>query len=99
MRIGTTPVHTFTLPREIAEQVAKVRAIYCQNGNVILKKETQELEGNHVVFKLTQEDTFLFSPDEMVQIQLRVLTKTGDALTSNVVVGEPYICLENEVFA
>lgn len=99
MRIGTTPTHTFTLPADMVGTVAKVRVIYKQNGAVVLTRDVDKLDGRDAVFKLTQEETLKFSSEAPVSIQLRVLTLAGDALTSNVMVVSPYVCLENGVFA
>ena len=99
MRIGTTPTHTFTLPADIASTVAKVRVIYSQGDDVVLTKDTATLSGNDVVLKLTQEETLKFHNRKTIEIQLRVLTKGGDALTSDIITRSPYECLESEVFA
>ena len=72
--------------------------LYAQDGNVVLRKEVDSLDGNNAVFKLTQEETLKFSHTAQVSIQLRVLTKNMDALTSNVTIVNPYVCLEDEVF-
>lgn len=98
MRIGTTPTHTFTLPTEIASKTAKVRVIYSQGNSVVVAKDVAKLTGNDVVVKLTQEETLKFHKRKPVDIQIRVLTTSGDALTSDIVTRTPYECLENEVF-
>ena len=95
---GTTPLHTFTLPFSTSI-VDKVRVIYSQNDEIVLRKEgeTCQLNENKVSVKLTQHDTFLFDCHYLVDIQVRVLTKSGDALTSlpkRIGVDK---CLENEV--
>jgi hypothetical protein len=97
MRIGTTPTHTFTLPEEIAAVTAKARVIYAQCNNVVLTKEVTALTGNDVVVKLTQEETLTFHNRRPVDIQLRVLTTGGDALTSDIISRDCCDCLENEV--
>ena len=97
MRIGTNPMHIFELPDEIVNVAAKVRVIYCQNGGVVLTKDTEKIEGNQAVFHLTQEETLRFSHREPVELQLRVLTVSGDALTSNITMTSPYRCLESTV--
>ena len=99
MRIGTTPTHTFELPPDIASTAAKVRVIYAQNGVKVLSKEVTELDGNSAIFKLTQEETLKISHNAPVAIQLRILTKGGDSLTSDIITKSPYECLEKEVFA
>lgn len=99
MRIGTTPTHTFTLPANIASTVAKVRVIYAQGNAVVLAKDVAQMTGNDVVLKLTQEETLKFHERKPIEIQLRVLKKDGDALTSDILIKSPYECLESGVFA
>jgi len=97
MRIGTTPTHTFTLPADIAAITAKARVVYSQCYNVVLTKEVTELSGNDVVINLTQEETLKFHNRKPVDIQLRLLTNTGEALTSDIITKTPYDCLERTV--
>lgn len=98
MRIGTTPTHTFKLPTEMAGAAKKVRVIYNQLGSKVLAKEILEPQGDTISIKLTQEETLLFHHAHEVEVQLRVLTDDGDALTSDIYVIEPYRCLEESVF-
>lgn len=98
MRIGTTPTHTFTLPADIAGTASKVRVIYAQGNTSVLTKDITDLTGNAAVVKLTQEETLKFHQRKPVLIQLRVLTNSDDALTSDVMVKSAYECLEKEVF-
>ena len=95
---GTTPTHYFTLPFDTS-LVANARVIYAQNEKVILKKELQdcECERNTISCKLTQEETFLFVHPRPVQIQVRVLTTSGDAINSDVETVTCEQCLDNEV--
>lgn len=95
---GTTPTHTFTLPFDVS-LVKEIRILYAQKENVLFKKETEDcvMEGNTVSATLTQQDTFKFDCKNHVQIQLRVLTTSGQVLSSaikHVAVGT---CLDNEV--
>ena len=99
MRIGTTPTHTFTIPAYIADVSAKIRVVYRQGDKVILVKDNPNVNGNDVIVQLTQEETLRFSPKMRVEIQLRVLTEAGEALTSDIILQKPYECLENEVMA
>ena len=98
MRIGTTPTHTFTLPADVASNTAKVRVIYSQRDKVVLTKDVTELTGNDVVVNLTQEETLKFHHRKPVEIQLRVITTDGNAITSDIITENPYKCLEDEVF-
>lgn len=97
MRIGTTPTHTFTLPADIAKVTAKARVVYSQCHHVVLTKEVTDLTGNDVVINLTQDETLKFHNRKLVDIQLRVLTSTGEALTSDIITKTPYDCLERSV--
>lgn len=95
---GTTPKHTFTLPIDVAS-CDKLRAIYSQNENVIIKIDTDRFIKNGVEIScvLTQEETLKLDCTKLCDIQLRVLTTSGEALAGvvqKVVVGR---CLDDEV--
>ena len=88
IRLKTTPTHTFTLPFET--DILDLVEITYKQGNVIrlVKKSTDDsvtMDGKDVVVELTQEETLLFLPELPVFIQVCVLSKQGDALTSNVI--------------
>ena len=95
---GTTPTHVFTLPFETA-LVKAVKVTYAHNGQIVLEKETVdcEMEGNDIKLKLTQEETLLFDNNQLVQIQVRVLTQDGDALRSVIYHCHTGILLDDEV--
>lgn len=96
---GTTPIHTFELPFDVAT-ISDVRVIYYQDGEVILWRDAAEceLEGNKITIRLTQEETFSFDCAKgYVYIQLRVRTVEGDVLASNEIRVEVKRCLDNEV--
>lgn len=97
---GTTPTHTFKIPFD-ASVVKSAMVIYAQDGMEVLHKETEdcELEGKTIKTKLSQEDTFKFSHTANVQIQLRLLTMSGDALVSDIKTVSVEQCLNNEVLA
>lgn len=96
--IGTTPKHTFVLPFD-ESFISKVRVIYKQGMKVILKKETEDcdIEGNRVTVKLSQQETFLFDEDELVKIQIRVLTSGNESLKSYTIKKAVTECLDDEV--
>lgn len=98
MRRGTTPTHTFTLPFSV-DVIDKIRVIYAQSEIVkfIKKKSDVQLNGNKVVVKLTQQDTFKLNCKLKTDIQLRVLTTSGDALTSDIYTLSTKRCLDDEV--
>ena len=96
---GTTPTHIFTLPFD-GEIIHDVRIIYSQNDKVVFVKNSEDctIRGNEVSTKLSQEETFLIDRHESVEIQLRILTTTGEALASVPKKVSVVKCLENEVF-
>lgn len=101
MMRGTTPTHTFHLPFDTS-LVRSVRVIYLQRqlGNALrLTKETDAcaLDGAAIRVTLTQEDTLLFDSRLPVEIQLRVLTHTGQALSSKPIAVDVGECLDGEV--
>lgn len=80
---GTTPTHVFQLSIDTNE-LKEVKINYSQNGKLVLCKRLCdcEISDGKLTVKLTQEDTFLFECTTAVTIQLRVLTRGGDALIS-----------------
>lgn len=96
---GSTPTHTFRCKLD-PELIHKVRVLYSQNDTVVLKKEDEDCEkdGSTIVVKLTQEDTLTFKEGK-VEIQLRVLTATGESIPSKIYSVTVSKLLENEVFA
>ena len=97
---GTTPTHIFTLPFDNS-LISKLRIIYAQGDRKVLVKEHHDcqIEGNMVTVKLSQLETFLFDCTKYVEIQLRVLTKGGDALNSRPMKVSVERCLDTEVLA
>lgn len=98
MRRGTTPTHTFTLPFDVS-MISKLHIIYAQNEQVVLTKSESDatLDGNTVVVKLSQEETLLFDCKRNTEVQVRVLTLGGEAITSDIIRVATERCLENEV--
>jgi hypothetical protein len=80
---ATTPTHKFTLPFNYTQYVKKILITYYQKGNIVLEKNENDvqIDGNIVSYKLTQEETKLFS-NGFVRVQVRVLTINDDALAS-----------------
>lgn len=85
---ATTPTHTFTLPIN-TNTLSEILVSYKQ-GAVTLDKHYQDgtlpsgmtLDGDKVIVKLTQDETKLFRPNAQADVQVRVLTASGDALAS-----------------
>lgn len=95
---GTTPKHTFTIPLETSE-LASIRIIYAQDDTQLFVKEMSDcvLEGKTISVTLTQEETLEFDDTKLAQIQLRVKTKSGEVLSSDVLVVYVGKCLDTEV--
>lgn len=95
---GTTPTHVFTLPFS-TESVKEIKILYAQDNSIVLVKTAADctMENDTATVKLTQEETLLFENKKLVQIQVRVLTFAGDALTSNIEHVSVDKCLDNEV--
>lgn len=81
----TTPTFIFTLPFDTAE-VEQYVVSFGQNNKKILDKTKGygEMEGSEIRVTLSQEETKLFKATFPVQIQLRVLTKGGDSLATQI---------------
>ena len=95
---GTTPTHTFNIPFDTS-LVDEVKITYAQEDEIVLVKGTPDciLDTNTIKVTLSQDDTFKFDCKKSVQVQLRILTKSGEALASvveNIGVSK---CLDNEV--
>lgn len=96
---GSTPTHTFRLPSTCPpDMIKEYKITYVQNGNEILSKKSADCttEGNAIVVKLSQEDTFLFKKG-VVTIQLRVLTLGNDCIISKDIEKSVKECLDSEV--
>lgn len=98
MRMGTTPPHTFVLPKNVGA-IEKVLITYTQADRLILEKTEKDctVDGHVVKTRLTQEETFLFTPKVEVEVQIRVKTTGADVLGSDVVRISCERCLSNEV--
>lgn len=96
---GSTPTHTFNCKLD-ADLFHKVRVLYSQDDVLVLKKEDEDcaINGQTVTVKLTQEDTLAFHAG-WVEVQLRVLTPTGDSIPSDIYKVHVDRLLEDEVFA
>lgn len=95
---GTTPIHTFTIPFDTS-LLHKVKIVYAQDEIPIITKNIEDctLNGFDIKVKLSQEDTLAFNCKKFVEIQIRVLTKHGEALTSLPMKESVERCLDDEV--
>lgn len=80
---GTTPTHQFVLPFDRAF-IKELSITYCQNDEVVIKRNKEECEiiDNTVTVTLTQQDSLSFWPDEIVEVQIKLLTYDGEVLAS-----------------
>lgn len=81
---ASTPTHNFTMNIDYAEYGEEVLITYKQKGRTIVEKTQDDItvNGNEISLTLTQEETNLFFPNEIVEIQLRIKTKDGKVLPS-----------------
>ena len=89
---GTTPTHIFTFEDLDPSELKTFNIYYAQQGQVIFIKSkddctfTSSDEGTKTVYTvsvtLSQEETNLFKAKYEVEIQVRILTNTGDALAT-----------------
>lgn len=82
---GTTPTLEFLLPFD-TDELEEAFVTLSQNDVVILDKALSECKCNSrtLSVRLTQEDTLKLSCDCKTDLQVRVRTKTGDALASDI---------------
>lgn len=98
MRKGTTPTLTFKLPFD-AEMIKNAKITLCQKNAIVLEKKLCDCKKTQdsIEIKLTQEETFLFDCNSIIEAQLRVVTVNGDALASDVFKMFVAQCLDEEV--
>ena len=83
---GTTPTVEFTLPF-LLSNVDKIWITFSQNNSELftLEKQDCELYEYTIQATLTQKQTLKLLSQTMVEIQVRLLTKTGVAMASNII--------------
>ena len=98
MRRGSTPLHTFTLSIDTAE-LLKIRITYHQLGRCVLTKTEKDatLDGYDVSVRLSEKETLAFRCSQDVDIQIKVLTKSGDVIPSDPLRVDVESCLDDEV--
>lgn len=82
---GTTPTFSFTLPFETA-QVNGFFATFRQGEKNVLEKNLTDFVAEEYTLSVTlsQEETFLFKPNQNVRLQARLADKEGNAFASPV---------------
>lgn len=85
MTRGTTPLHTFTLPKDVSEY-SNFIITYRQNSGTVLEKKPEQclVEGKEIKVRLTQEETLLFDSGQKAFVQIRVINEEGVAEASGV---------------
>ena len=86
MRRGTTPTHEFTTDIDLTD-ASKIYITYKQGGTVKLEKALPDItvSPTKLTVTLTQEETLAFSINKGVEIQIRALLVSGEAIASNVI--------------
>ena len=87
MRRGTTPTNTFSVPIDLS--AATVFITYAQSGRTVIEKTGDDLtfdssDGYKIIVELSQQDTLAFKAGA-VEIQIRCVFETGEALASNII--------------
>lgn len=84
---GTTPVLEFTLPFD-TDLLEEAYVTISQRGAVVIEKSIDEctLKRDMLSVRLSQEETLelIAQRNLRTEIQLRVLTRDGEALASNI---------------
>lgn len=82
---GTTPTHIFKLPIE-TNTIRQLRITYNQGGKTILEATEADctMTGKEIRYRLTQEDTLLFTPLAVVELQIKVLTTDDNVMASRI---------------
>lgn len=95
---GTTPTHIFQIPFDTG-LLKEVRVSYAQEDKVIVEKKTEDckMDGDTISVTLTQADTLLFSHRKIVELQLKVWTKSGSCLATLVMRKDVSEILNEEV--
>lgn len=86
MRRGTTPTISITVKGLSDIQINKAYLTLKQRGTVVEKTEADMgIDGDILQVTLTQEETLKFAARAEMNVQLRVLSKSGTAYASDIV--------------
>lgn len=79
--------------------IKTLQIIYQQHGETVLEKSLDDcaFDDADAIVALTQEETFLFTTDYEATVQVRILTKEGEAISSDVKIFEVEESLSEEV--
>jgi hypothetical protein len=83
---GTTPALEFSLPFD-SSHVKKMSLVFSQKRHVVIEKSLSDVEWTTegISLLLTQEETLSFDPDELVAIQIRIVTDDDQAVASDII--------------
>lgn len=86
MRRGTTPTIKFILPFDV-EIIEKAFISFEQYNKVIVDRDIEQSkrEGKVLSLTLTQKETLSFVANKTVHVQIRLKTKDGVAMASNMI--------------
>lgn len=84
---GTTPTLEFTLPFS-TDLIDEAYITVAQYKKPVFEKAKSDctLNGNTISVKLTQEETLKLKAGAKVEMQIRCLTTTNDAIASEIIV-------------
>lgn len=83
---GTTPTLEFTIPFD-TDIIDEAFVTLSQNREIIIDKALSDCQCSErkLTVRLTQEETLKLACDCVTEIQVRVRTKEGDAMASNII--------------
>ena len=97
IRSGTTPIHFFNISID-PSRIKTIKITYAQ-GDIKITKHTDDctIQEGCIVVSLSQEDTLSLDYCQLVEIQIRILTKDDKSLASNIMRVSVAKCLDKEV--
>lgn len=100
MRQGTTPTHNFRTSFDTT-LIESLKIVYKQGDDIVLTKNAEDCTISRGVISttLTQEETLSFNYDEVVRIQVRILTKDKKSLVSDIIMRTVEECLDGKVLS
>lgn len=95
---GATPTHKFKT-KYTRDFVDSVIVTYAQNDEIVFNKDGEEvtIEDNAIFVELTQEETLKFDEKYDVQMELKIKSKNGKVIPSNIIYASVGKVLNREV--
>lgn len=97
---GTTPTNKFRCKKLNTADIKKLEMVYSQKGEILFEKGTEDVEivDDHTIsVHLTQEETLKFDHEDLVKIQIAILTHSGECRKCRVKRATVEECLKKEV--